>query len=425
MLDKDKKKIKDVFHRVRAYCYFLAENSDDIEFELNHMKSVERNAFALADKRGLNKDLAGLIALLHDMGRVKGGVYGRGHAGAGAVEADFILKKHGVRKKFRSIIVKAVSNHNKKKKIHGKYSELIKDADSMSRYAGIPDYKDDSHEFLRNKYARLGKCRITNKRDVDINGILMGKIRELKRDISEIKKGSVTTKLIHEIRIKIRSIRSIIWYIKNNVKSNCRVSFEIIDDDLRSMFKDYETPRKVHVFRKKLRKKFVSGGLMDYLKESRKKEYAEIEKKAMKKHRALIAEIGDRVDFIAPACRIRNASKLPENFRFRSALKRADSSEIASLHRLRILCKKAIYLEEMGIIEFSQQDFKSLLKNLHGNIGLLNDRIENVRMLKKIKKDNPVVFKGIQYREIIDYLNGDSGLSEIVRKDLFELNLRI
>ncbi len=415
---------KKVKAQTREYCYMLAKSSEDSVFETRHLKAVEKYSLELAKARRLNLDIARMVALMHDIGRTKNGVYGKGHAEEGAREAEIFLSKFKIKKKAFDIIIDAIENHNKKKKIHGEYVELIKDADSMSRYTGIPDYQDDSHEYLRNKYARLGKCRITNNPDADIIGILQGKIKELKTDIRELYKSSVSPKLVHRIRIKIRSIRSIIWYIKRNLKSNCSLSMEILDEDLRGIFKDYEMPRKIHVFRKKLKGENQAVAFIKYLKESRKKEFNRLRRKVRNKHRNLIDEITGRVEFILPSCEVKNINKLPENIKFKKALKFANANDMVSLHKLRILCKKVIYLHDMGLISFSQKDFVDLLKSIHRNIGLMNDRIENVSMLEKIDKNSPAMVSREEYEGIIEFLERDNGISESIAKNLFELQIR-
>ena len=412
-------------NQIRGYCYLLAKDSDDSDFEISHMTAVEKYSIELAEARILNVDIAVLIALLHDIGRIKNDIFGKGHAEEGAKEAEILLAKYDFPQKVKKTIVRSIYNHNKKKRIHDEYSELIKDADSMSRYNCIPDYEDDSHEFLRNKYARLGKCRITNNDDAKITGILIGKIKELKTDIRELYKSSVSPRLVHQIRIKIRSIRSIIWYIKKNLKSNCRLSMEILDEDLRGIFKNYEIPRKIHVFRKKLKSTNLSVNFMKYLKDSRKREFIKLRKKVRNKHRNLIDEITGRVDFFVPKCEIRSKNKLPENINFRKILKSADADNMPSLHKLRILCKKVMYLHDMAIINFSQKDFIDLLKDIHRNIGLMNDSIENIVMMENIKKKNPSLFSDGQYEDIIEFLNRDNGVGNAISRNLFELNIRI
>ncbi|MDX1359189.1 MAG: HD domain-containing protein [Clostridia bacterium] len=409
---------------LRSYCYSLAENSDDFEFESSHMRSVEKNIIELAIARNLDINTSILIALLHDIGRIKNDIFGKGHAEEGAAEAEILLKKYDIPQKTRKTIVKAIYNHNKKKKIHDEYSELIKDADSMSRYRGIPVYEGESPEYIRNKYSRIGKCIISNKDGVDITGILTGKIRELKNNIRNMAEKAITPKLIHEVRIEIRSIRSIIWYIKKNVKSNCRTSIEALDEELRTIFKDYEMPRKIHVFRKKLKDEFPDVALVDYLKGVRKSEHKKARKIIKNSHKNQIDAICERVEFLIPSCEIKNLKKLPENINFKKAMKSADAYDIETLHRLRILCKKVMYLNTMGIIGFSQPDFIDLLKNLHKNIGLLNDRIENVNMLGEIRENNKHLLTDDLFEAMVRYLEMDDGLEETVKRNIFELHLR-
>jgi hypothetical protein len=183
-------------------------------------------------------------------------------------------------------------------------------------------------------------------------------------------------------------------------------------------------PRKIHVFRKKLKDEFPDGALVDYLKGIRKSEHKKARKIIRNSHKNQIDAICERVEFLIPSCEIKNLKKLPENINFRKALKSADVKEITSLHRLRVLCKKVMYLYEMGIIELSQPDFHDLLKSLHRNIGLLNDMVENIALLDELRKGNLKILDEIQINEMVGFLTRDNGLTEQVARNLFELHIR-
>ncbi len=414
-----------VINQIREYCYSLAEHSGDKAFETEHIKKVERYALELADVRKLKTDIVNLIAVLHDIGRTKNGIYGKGHAKASAAEAKIILKKFEINKKSINTITRAISNHNKKRKIHGKYSELIKDADSMARYSKVPDFNDGSREFLRNKYARIGKCIISNIETADAGGILYDKIKEIKINIEKMSGEAIAPADVHEIRVDIRIARSIIWYIKKSANGNCRVLLEILDKDLRDIFKDYETARRTHVFRKKIKGQISSGKLMDYLDKAKKNAYGKLREKVSGKHRTAIEKIMEKAEIISPSCGTKSTDSIPDNKPIQQIIKSANIQDFNSMHRLRILCKKLIYLQRTGIITFSQPDFIELLKALHNNIGLLNDRIDNEKMLKKIYKDKPGITHKKQFASILNLMTDMENTKEQIDSNLFEMNIRI
>ena len=137
-------------------------------FELKHSSSVAQIGRILAQKRGLNEEMAVIICAMHDIfvdhtGRVTD------HAKQGSVLAEQILKKT---KKFNNteikLIVKAIKEHSDKHVISkNPYTELVKDADvfDCGLYEGVHDayvYEKSPHicktyfERIKNVRKELG-----------------------------------------------------------------------------------------------------------------------------------------------------------------------------------------------------------------------------------------------------------------------------
>lgn len=96
-----------------------------------HLYGVAQLCSILAIKRKLDIELCSIIGLLHDIYTYKHG-YVQEHATLGATEAEELLKSlDAFTDEEIKIIATAISNHSDKKTKHDKYSELIKDADSL------------------------------------------------------------------------------------------------------------------------------------------------------------------------------------------------------------------------------------------------------------------------------------------------------
>ena len=100
----------------------------------SHFYSVSKFAAVLALKRGLNPEIAQASGMLHDIYQVTGGTTEQ-HGAKGAVVAEGILRQIGLYTDEEiEIITTAIHWHSKKRKFHGPYDELLKDADVMSHF---------------------------------------------------------------------------------------------------------------------------------------------------------------------------------------------------------------------------------------------------------------------------------------------------
>lgn len=107
---------------------------------ISHLYGVSRFCVLIALKRGLDAELAAVCGMLHDIYQVTEGVI-KGHAINGAIVAGEILKATGLYSEDEiGLITSAISVHNKKRKIHEPYAEMLKDADVMDHSFCNLDY---------------------------------------------------------------------------------------------------------------------------------------------------------------------------------------------------------------------------------------------------------------------------------------------
>ena len=106
----------------------------------SHLYSVSKFAALLALKRGLNPEIAQASGMLHDIYQVTDGTTEQ-HGARGAIVAGEILREVGLYSDEEiEIITTAIHWHSKKRKFHGPYDELLKDADVLDHYFYNTDF---------------------------------------------------------------------------------------------------------------------------------------------------------------------------------------------------------------------------------------------------------------------------------------------
>ncbi|QRN86752.1 HD domain-containing protein [Clostridia bacterium] len=133
--------------------------------ELHHLYGVSQWSQHLAYRRGLVPDIACVIGLMHDIGRIEMGWDGEKHVSEGAKLAKKILADTGLFNDTElKIIKKAIKRHNRKDKVElASYAELIKDADLMSRYYEEPGKNLSASKRLRLKQLQEELAPIKNQ----------------------------------------------------------------------------------------------------------------------------------------------------------------------------------------------------------------------------------------------------------------------
>lgn len=133
-LESNNKQLMNRLDLVRNEIDSILLNQTDVEQRRDgyvHLYGVAQNCSLLAIKRGLNIELCTITGMLHDIYSYKFG-YVKDHAIRGATEAENLLKGLNVFTDEEIEIVRnSIFNHSDKKTKHDKYSELIKDADTL------------------------------------------------------------------------------------------------------------------------------------------------------------------------------------------------------------------------------------------------------------------------------------------------------
>lgn len=107
-----------------------------LDYEIVHAVGTARLTQLIAAKRGLDIEIAFILGILHDYGRIITGTK-KDHARIGSTYVRDVLASSGrFSKEETEEIVKAVANHSLKDQIGGPLEELIKDADVLDSYFG-------------------------------------------------------------------------------------------------------------------------------------------------------------------------------------------------------------------------------------------------------------------------------------------------
>ncbi|MBS3106042.1 HD domain-containing protein [Candidatus Woesearchaeota archaeon] len=123
-------------------------------FELKHSSGCMQVGRILAEKRGLNKEYAELICVLHDIYVIVKGKY-KGHAHLGAGIAEKILRKTGNFSEKEIKLISAAIFHHSEKQVYASnpYVELAKDADTLDCFL----YDNVEAYYTHNKPPEVAK----------------------------------------------------------------------------------------------------------------------------------------------------------------------------------------------------------------------------------------------------------------------------
>lgn len=114
-----------------------------------HLYGVSFAAAIIAQKRGLDPEIASMAGMLHDIYAYKSGSY-EDHAHKGAELSKTILAElHLTSEEENAVIVSAIYHHDDKMLIDAPMDEVIKDADAMHHI-----YNDLSKDIKTKEQAR-------------------------------------------------------------------------------------------------------------------------------------------------------------------------------------------------------------------------------------------------------------------------------
>ncbi len=126
-------------------------------WEKIHMASCARLGYILAEKRGLDTDLASCACAIHDFGRIQTGIQ-KDHAEAGYEPVKLFLKNSGLfQEEEIEMLALAVKNHSSKSVVGTWIEEIVKDADVL-------DFSMYGYEMPRQEQQeRLERLRMVNE----------------------------------------------------------------------------------------------------------------------------------------------------------------------------------------------------------------------------------------------------------------------
>jgi len=117
-----------------------------------HLYGVSQFASMLAQKRGLDPDIASIAGMLHDFYSYKTNIF-EFHAHNGAEAVRPIIRDLGIfEKDEQKTILSAIFYHSDKSSINDAYDEVVKDADVLQHY-----YYNVNNRVHLNEAARLKK----------------------------------------------------------------------------------------------------------------------------------------------------------------------------------------------------------------------------------------------------------------------------
>ncbi len=375
----------DILMDIRQRVYLMLDELGPESFDYHHVRRVEAECAWLATRRELDLGVALAIGLLHDIGRVWWYVEGSRHAKEGSKAARIILNDYDVDPVTLDVICLAISRHSTKKKIHGPYDELIKDADCLAHELE-GSIAESPFEMVRASYAKYDAMHLRiNKSEIIENHLLKqytsygDLLADLYRKAKKDKK--IKSKDIHLLRTRIRSIRSIYGLMKG---SDDWKQFSQSFKKFQKLFKRLEYSRKLGVLEKSLVKIGVSKSLSKCIQDLLKKENQKIGNYVAKHYEDLMISV-DVSEFKIRDIHHMEAALTNLIHDFRDRLDQTDMKDIVSLHELRIQTKWIKYLMDEKIIQgFSDLDL-GLMNDLHTAIGRLHDIDDNRKLLEKLE----------------------------------------
>ncbi len=359
-------------------------NSEDSEFEWQHFKDVNYHAQILAYDRRLDENLTLLIAIGHDLGRLKGGISGKGHA----KESTKILKKLLVENDFLglfheddiNIVRRAIKNHSHKHRLDDEYSELIKDADTLAHMDEKLLIEKDDPEFFR--YRAL-KSSIKIDQVAPVHNWIRA-FEKLSGDLAHSwQYGFVAgheTEWVHHMRTTTRKLRSILMVLRElgDLFSDPTVAQKLYEYEVNlvKILKRLEEARRLAVLMA------IDG--YDKGQNMLKPLYNE----ELIKLKNLIESERELVRCPMISYELTESENWQDNCqntiniilrKYLFSASKLDLANVKKIHKLRVLGKQLKYLFELGLIENSNAHLSEMVYEYHdvaGEIHDLEDAIE-------------------------------------------------
>jgi len=416
---------REILENIRYRVYQVLDQLGQQSYDYQHVRSVERLSDEMAKRRGLDSDIAQIIALLHDMGRITENAMGKEHGIVGSRLAFRWLTDYDVEAPIKQTVVDAVAKHNKKKQIDGPYDELIKDCDALAHELEIGEYLP-KYEQMRCEQAYKLFFKLVMKDLDEIDRIFQEKWSDLFCVLKSLDEQALDSKQVHTIRTEIRTLRAMIWMLKGYQSKGVKN----LDHFLKEVFIDLEQSRKLSVFRKSLKKAEASNKLMGQvsklLQDENKKMIRKIRKRTLKWEKS-VDKVSIGLKEIPQHEVLAIKHKIQEDIKkdYVSLLEKVSIKNLKSLHKLRIFGKKFLYLAESGVILFLDEHDGQLYSNIHRTVGGLNDIEENKKLLKIFMKEKSISLKKKEMDRLLIYYDKEtSRLKQEMKWMLFMMKKR-
>lgn len=340
----------DIIYYLKGLAEGYAHQSQNSEFEVQHLMDVEKAVLMLCHTRNLSVEKGLIMAYSHDLGRLKEGVTGKVHSKVSGKILKELLKNKDFSKKEVKSICKSVRHHNQKEKIHDAYSELIKDADSLAHgWEGLVE-RDDFYEQVRVLAAVLETPKVQGASQQHWQAALEKAYSKIVKCVNdEIAFSAQSEFWVHDLRVAIRKTRSILWILKQQKEFGSLEELRDLDARLEKMAKALEYVRILQValgkvaLNKKTYKDFqrqVTAAFLNMGQQYDKLFSLEGLETQLEK---VMAHIPQEME---NACQM----LLFKTFKLARSV---DLSRSKKLHALRIYTKRIKYLSQMGLIDIS------------------------------------------------------------------------
>lgn len=383
--------------------------SSDLAFEGPHYKRVQRYAVQLAAHRGIDPYEALIAATLHDVGRLMCGASGRGHATAGAIRAEGLLKSLGAPRSATGRIVKAIEGHSRKKQVTAPLEELLRDADALAHLA---DFGGASLPWQEQLRCQLAFTRVTQpvlELSEGLEGVLISALAvlrpELERftvamstsELSAVNPYGEAVELVHHTRNILRQLDTVLWVIKHQPSQAPQLTSiaNAIKPKAKALFRALGPLRDTHVNARRLQG--LQREALNVLIAQ-----PEITDQTLLSSCRSLLEALNSVVLKNPQQREQNnprSSMIPLDITallapHRAVLEAATKKEIASLHRLRIEGKRLRVLKKLGWLQMDV-GLSEALDDYHKQVGDLLDTERLLRLLSTQHMLEPSIIEGV------------------------------
>ncbi len=352
-------------------------------YDTFHIPGVERHAKALAESRGLDVSLAQTIALLHDYARIQYGIIGKPHALTGAKLSRKFLQEVGLKMATIDLITNAIAVHNQKKKVHGYYAELIKDADALAHRDEANGIPEDVYEALRCQWAFEPPASFQVAEDLQPQKILQALLDAVADQLQVQTPDDITADWVHDTRVHIRKVRSLLW-LYDDGQTRVSQTLAAIEKPLKKIFRHLEVSRESYILLQSLQGvkglKALKKYLEDLLESERIRLYQWIKRTGQRDR------VGDLEPLVAPFIKAIEGRPILLEDKFddyTGAVAASDIKDVDSLHRVRIAGKRIKYLTALGLLTLGEED-TLLIRTLHDQLGTWHDREVNKALIEDL-----------------------------------------